>query len=48
VRADSYIHDVIEILNLLASTHDLVSLSDIIRDEKGWIVQADYLFKRND
>jgi FkbM family methyltransferase len=48
VRADSYIHDVIEILNLLVSTHDLVSLSDIIRDEKGWIVQADYLFKRND
>jgi FkbM family methyltransferase len=48
VRADSYAREILDILNLLSETHDLVSLNDIIRDKKGWIVQADFLFKLND
>jgi len=48
VRTDSYAREILDILNLLSQTHDLVSLNDIIRDEKGWIVQADFLFKLND
>ncbi len=48
VRTDSYAREILDILNLLSQTHDLISLNDIIRDDKGWIVQADFLFKLND
>ncbi len=47
-RTDSYAHEILNILNLLSETHDLMNLNDVIRNEKGWIIQADFLFKRND
>jgi FkbM family methyltransferase len=48
VRADSFAREIIDILNLLYKTHDLLNLHDIIRDENGRIIQADFLFKIND
>jgi FkbM family methyltransferase len=47
VRTDSYLKDILSIMDILSKTHDFISLNDIVYDEKGWIVQADYLFKLN-